>query len=362
MTSKLKPCPSCEKEVAKSAKVCPNCGKKLSMGCLLKTILLLIAIIIGGFIIIITVVPSKEDQENKHAQKLAAIASAPTANILPTGEIAEMLALGSEHTAVQIDAKADQLRGTIVQWSLPVFAVTRNKNSYLIQTEGSEGIFGDTPKVAAFVTLYARNDEEVSYIESLKKGSLLTFKGSIKGIKFLHIEIDPAILVTASEMRSQPSAVIGNNSDVTEPGESNGAWEADEPTKEEVCTSMYRNLTPSDMTAGSIAEFKQDCPGFDLPFQWQEAASAATAVQSDLLPASFDCRKAGTSVEQIICGDPQISHLDGQLAKLYSAALRTDASQDAERTAQRAWIKLRNGCADASCVKAAYQERIAELR
>lgn len=198
-------------------------------------------------------------------------------------------------------------------------------------------------------------DAAVAEAASLKPGIEVVVQGQIRGRSsgvmakdciFLNLQTGDS-----SEMSELPEVV-----------ESADASESDESAKEAICASMYRNLTPSDMTPIAIAEFKQDCPGFDLPIQWQEAASAETAGQSDLLPASFDCRKAATSVEKVICGDPQISDLDGQLAKLYAAALRTGASQDAVRTAQRAWIKLRNGCADSSCVKAAYEERIAELR
>ena len=35
------------------------------------------------------------------------------------------------------------------------------------------------------------------------------------------------------------------------------------------------------------------------------------------LPASFDCRKAQTNIEKVICKDPSISHADGQLGILY---------------------------------------------
>ena len=40
--------------------------------------------------------------------------------------------------------------------------------------------------------------------------------------------------------------------------------------------------------------------------------------------ASFDCAKAATTTEQLICGDPQLSQLDGQLAQAYRRALEAD--------------------------------------
>ena len=45
--SDLKKCPSCKKEVAKSAKLCPHCGKKLKMGMLLKLIIGIVVIVVA---------------------------------------------------------------------------------------------------------------------------------------------------------------------------------------------------------------------------------------------------------------------------------------------------------------------------
>jgi RNA polymerase subunit RPABC4/transcription elongation factor Spt4 len=44
--AKLKPCKTCGKEVAKSAKKCPHCGQKLKMGFFLKGVIGLVAIIV----------------------------------------------------------------------------------------------------------------------------------------------------------------------------------------------------------------------------------------------------------------------------------------------------------------------------
>lgn len=49
--AKMKPCKTCSKEVASSAKTCPHCGAKLRMGFLKKAL-----IGIGGFIILLIVI------------------------------------------------------------------------------------------------------------------------------------------------------------------------------------------------------------------------------------------------------------------------------------------------------------------
>ncbi len=82
-----------------------------------------------------------------------------------------------------------------------------------------------------------------------------------------------------------------------------------------------------------------------------------TAVQA----ASFDCAKAGTKVERLICGDKQLSALDDELGSAYREALRVRWSEKLLPDSQKAWLKERNGCSTAQCVRDAYQRRIREL-
>ncbi|MDH5558239.1 MAG: lysozyme inhibitor LprI family protein, partial [Alphaproteobacteria bacterium] len=78
--------------------------------------------------------------------------------------------------------------------------------------------------------------------------------------------------------------------------------------------------------------------------------------------ASFDCAQAGTAVEHMICGDEALSKLDELLGDRYVRALRKGEDPKAIKTAQRAWLRdTRNACADAACLKTAYETRIADL-
>lgn len=78
--------------------------------------------------------------------------------------------------------------------------------------------------------------------------------------------------------------------------------------------------------------------------------------------ASFDCAKAGTKVEHIICDDAEISRLDDELNESYKAALKDKSQAAAIKKAQKLWMKGRNGCIDAVCVQKAYQKRIGQLK
>ncbi|MGV8933457.1 MAG: lysozyme inhibitor LprI family protein [Gallionellaceae bacterium] len=78
--------------------------------------------------------------------------------------------------------------------------------------------------------------------------------------------------------------------------------------------------------------------------------------------ASFECGKAQTKVEHLICDNAELSKLDDELAVSYKAALHDKTQADAIKKAQKQWMKdARNVCADVGCLKTAYQARIHEL-
>ncbi|WP_266171087.1 lysozyme inhibitor LprI family protein [Dyella subtropica] len=77
--------------------------------------------------------------------------------------------------------------------------------------------------------------------------------------------------------------------------------------------------------------------------------------------ASFDCGKAESTVEKLICGNANVSRLDTQLQDTYQKALSAiDPSSKAKLIGeQRHWIKYtRNLCQDEACLKDAYAARI----
>ena len=79
---------------------------------------------------------------------------------------------------------------------------------------------------------------------------------------------------------------------------------------------------------------------------------------------SFDCTKAATSVEKLICGDSELASLDDKLAGLYGAALKKEPAN--QRAPQREWLQQRNACASSSqirqCIFESYQRRIAAVQ
>ncbi len=78
--------------------------------------------------------------------------------------------------------------------------------------------------------------------------------------------------------------------------------------------------------------------------------------------ASFDCTKAATKPEKLICSDPILSTIDGQIDELYRQVQKSASDKEGSRKEQQNWIKTqRDSCRDVSCMVKACQKRVAAL-
>lgn len=78
--------------------------------------------------------------------------------------------------------------------------------------------------------------------------------------------------------------------------------------------------------------------------------------------AGFDCNKASTAVEKLICSDYDLSTLDDKLNLIYGNVVKSGVIEKKElKSGQLAWLKRRNQCKEEECIRKSYQERIAEL-
>ncbi len=77
--------------------------------------------------------------------------------------------------------------------------------------------------------------------------------------------------------------------------------------------------------------------------------------------ASFDCGKASTNVEKLICNDEKLSKLDDELFSAYRAERQVDKKGNALKNSQIIWLKDRNKCIDSACINKSYSTRIEQL-
>lgn len=96
------------------------------------------------------------------------------------------------------------------------------------------------------------------------------------------------------------------------------------------------------------------------------AVFGGAAIHVEARAASFDCTKAQTPTETMICDKPELSRMDDQLGQLFRQ-VRSDSrlSADARENIlvdQRAWLGRANGCTDTGCLEALYAARIDQLQ
>lgn len=138
-----------------------------------------------------------DGQASVNLDKLTELSIMPAAPLSPTGELASLFNLMSKNTDLQRDNKLNEIRGKVVEWTLPVYEVKRDGAEYKVQTTaGSE--------VGAFIYLSPRDDLDKAAIEALTTGSRVSIKGIIKDSSVRHLVIKPAILFQPSSPKQAP--------------------------------------------------------------------------------------------------------------------------------------------------------------
>jgi len=83
---------------------------------------------------------------------------------------------------------------------------------------------------------------------------------------------------------------------------------------------------------------------------------------SSLQSAGFDCAKAKTKIDKLICSDATLSEADQKLNALYREVLAKSPVPEDTRQEQLEWVKQsRNTCKAADCLQQAYTSRISDL-
>ncbi len=88
----------------------------------------------------------------------------------------------------------------------------------------------------------------------------------------------------------------------------------------------------------------------------------ACLLTSGATAASFDCDKASSDIEKMICADSELSALDSELLSIYQQARKaTNNSQAFKDNGKQALRWRSEHCKDKACLLKWYQERKAEL-
>lgn len=80
------------------------------------------------------------------------------------------------------------------------------------------------------------------------------------------------------------------------------------------------------------------------------------------LAASFDCKKASTNIEKMICDSDLLSPMDEDMAEAYRIALKHASNVEVLKDRQRQWLSNVNNCKNENCLQGLYWLRISHLR
>lgn len=129
--------------------------------------------------------------------------------------------------------------------------------------------------------------------------------------------------------------------------------------------SFIRKLTDMDYaaigkTVAPVAARQQVAPASEPEPEIVTAQPASTKKASPIA-ASFNCSKASTAVEGMICGNEELAALDVRVAAAYKALRSSAEDKEGVKKDQQAWLKERNACRSTECLAASYSDRAQDM-
>lgn len=125
--------------------------------------------------------------------------------------------------------------------------------------------------------------------------------------------------------------------------------------------SFIRKLTDMDYAAISKTVAPVAVRQQVAPEPEPATAQAAPAKKASPIAASFNCAKASTAVEGMICGNEELAALDVRVAAAYKTMRSESEDKDGVKSEQMAWLKERNACRTTECLASSYAERAEDM-
>lgn len=118
---------------------------------------------------------------------------------------------------------------------------------------------------------------------------------------------------------------------------------------------LVRSLTGIDKQKLSAGLAKTRAASKSETFDSRPLASAKAdsySIIEDSPQPSFDCQKASTQVERLICSSDELATLDVKMVQAYTRLMKIYPGRDSLRSDQRSWLKNeRSACKDTACLK-----------
>lgn len=267
----------------------------------------------------------KVDTPSQSASALIDLDTAKIDNISSKGILHDTFEIGSNYTDVQRQNLEEQITGKVVEWTLPVYEISKiSDNTYKIQTDGSNG------DVGTFIVLSPKNSQEIKLLMSLKTGDQVSVKGYIKGISIRNIELSPAQLITGNNI-TQQNLSISNQTVSTK----NTTVDTEDQTIEVVGTFAQSQGTGlcsefnGDYELNSQNEYTLISDKDKTYFSFCERDDKETPITSQILEALNKCNASDSAGELVLCKVRASINKDNQFTKIISAEfIKTVSTND----------------------------------
>lgn len=181
-----------------------------------------------------------------------------------------------------------------------------------------------------------------------------------------------SVATAPSQAASTPELAAASSSVDASASDAATASEAGAATRSAVAASDIAaavSASSSNVASASAAQQASAVPSSPTTTVAQQpgtgdvsAASTPVSMTAAPIRASFDCGKAGSRIEKLICSSPSTADADVRLAAAYTAARTKSNSPDALKADQRHWLTdERNACTDAACLVRVTEARIRAL-
>jgi len=155
--------------------------------------------------------------------------------------------------------------------------------------------------------------------------------------------------------------IDGDNSTTADNGSSEAAVAKAPQNDSSAATTPAEPTPPADTNAAPATNEAAPVLPETQPAPSNELASNQPPPSTTIVKPSFDCSRAASTAEQLVCSDPNLASMDQQIASLYKSA-KDAASDPTEITLdQRAWLADRNACQTKECLFRIYRSRSSDL-
>jgi uncharacterized protein YecT (DUF1311 family) len=135
------------------------------------------------------------------------------------------------------------------------------------------------------------------------------------------------------------------------------------PQSEEIKTPNTSQQTIQTSTTESIATTTAELVPPPAKTQTETTQAPPTNSTAQTSNPSFDCAKASTGSEHLICSNANLAAADVEMARIYRQVLNSITDKKALKHEQNQWRKVeRDACKDVACVLNSYAMRTKQLK